>query len=516
MKRTGNYEKWAQDQRNLFLKLYYSLPLRKRIMVDYVMNRGRKQKHRLHVVSPSPWPIYSAASAFLFVLGIVLYMWFYGGWTLIFGLLALISSFVYWFRDIIREGVYMGYHTSVVQSCLRLGFVLFLLSEVMFFFGFFWALFHYTLTPGWVVGGVWPPQGICIWLMAEDVNWQWQREANLWKSRISFLRKDTHFGGFSLIAYDRVDFDIVTQIFDKWKRFTKLSNLYNNNNNLSYNSINPDLYLKILGKPDIFKGVLYTTSTNVWINFICRGVLLNPYKIPLLNTGLLVTSGIILTISHMYLRIEKYLPSFRSLLWTICYGLVFLYVQIYEYFWSCFAINDGVYGSIFYMLTGFHGFHVIIGTIFLTVCLFRMRLSHFTSSNHFAFEAAIWYWHFVDVVWILLYLLVYLWPNAKFFGLKGSITYLPLSELTVITVNTKYFYQYCNEEWGLHFPANINFEYDYVLKEKIMRYILEHFTKGTDKFEELNNIIFQHYWVERFEEVLKYTHWSYTITYQQQ
>lgn len=96
---------------------------------------------------------------------------------LICGFLSIIASFVYWFRDIIREGVYMGYHTEIVQSCLRLGFVLFLVSEVMFFFGFFWALFHYTLTPSIFVGGIWPPQGIVIYLMAEDVNFQERRAA---------------------------------------------------------------------------------------------------------------------------------------------------------------------------------------------------------------------------------------------------------------------------------------------------------------------------------------------------
>lgn len=495
------------EKRNLFCTIYYKLPLRKRLIIDYIINKERKQKHRLHVVSPSPWPIYSAASAFLFVLGIVLYMWFYGGWTLIFGFFALISSFVYWFRDIIREGVYMGYHTSVIQSCLRLGFVLFLVSEVMFFFGFFWALFHYTLSPPWVTGGVWPPQGISIWLMSEDVNWQWQRETNLLKSRIPFLRRGTHYNGFSLLVYDRTDFDFLSERFDKLKRLTRVSTMHNSDFN--YTSINPDLYLKILGKPDSFQQKLCCTSTNITINFISKGVLVNPYKIPLLNTGLLVTSGIILTLSHMYLRVEMYLACFRSLLLTIGYGLFFIYVQGYEYIWSCFAINDGAYASIFYMLTGFHGFHVIIGTIFLIVCLFRLRLSHFTASNHFAFEAAVWYWHFVDVIWILLYLLVYLWPNAKFFGSKGSITYFPFSELTVITINTKYFYQYCNQDPGFHFYAGINFELHYDLKEKVMNYILDSFAKDTFRVEQNNYLLFLVYWNIKLKVLLSYTHWSH-------
>jgi len=136
------------------------------------------------------------------------------------------------------------------------------------------------------------------------------------------------------------------------------------------------------------KKVLFCTSTNLTVNFYHPGVLVNPYRIPLLNTALLLTSGFVLTVAHSYLRIENFLAAFRALNITIFFGLFFILLQGYEYFFSTFAINDGVYGSIFYMLTGFHGFHVIVGTIFLIVCTCRLRASHFTSNNHFAFEAA--------------------------------------------------------------------------------------------------------------------------------
>lgn len=115
---------------------------------------------------------------------------------------------------------------------------------------------------------------------------------------------------------------------------------------------------------------------------------MNPYRIPLLNTALLLTSGFVLTLAHSYLRIEYFLAAFRSLYITILFGIFFILLQGYEYFYTGFAMNDGVYGSIFYMLTGFHGFHVIVGTVFLIVCAFRLKASHFTSNNHFAFEAA--------------------------------------------------------------------------------------------------------------------------------
>jgi cytochrome c oxidase subunit III len=127
---------------------------------------------------------------------------------------------------------------------------------------------------------------------------------------------------------------------------------------------------------------------NVHINLHCHGVLINPYKVPLLNTAVLVTSGFILTMAHSYLRVEFFRACYRFMVGTVAFGLYFIMLQAYEYTYSGFSMNDGVYGSIFYMLTGFHGFHVIIGTIFLIVVTCRLRLSHFTANNHFAFEAA--------------------------------------------------------------------------------------------------------------------------------
>src|SRR3569623_1119464 len=97
-------------------------------------------------------------------------MHYYTAVPLICGIISMISAFVFWFRDIIREGVYMGYHTSIVNSCLRLGFVLFLVSEVMFFFGFFRALLHFTLTHSIFSGGIRPPQGIVLYLLSENIN----------------------------------------------------------------------------------------------------------------------------------------------------------------------------------------------------------------------------------------------------------------------------------------------------------------------------------------------------------
>jgi cytochrome c oxidase subunit 3 len=133
--------------------------------------------------------------------------------------------------------------------------------------------------------------------------------------------------------------------------------------------------------------------------------------IPLLNTILLLSSGVTLTIAHHALKVGNRGGLKLWLFLTIALGLTFLGFQAYEYFHAYHALNlkltTGVYGSTFFMLTGFHGAHVTIGAIMLTVMLARAFRGHFTPDHHYAFEAAAWYWHFVDVVWLLLFVLVY-------------------------------------------------------------------------------------------------------------
>ena len=161
---------------------------------------------------------------------------------------------------------------------------------------------------------------------------------------------------------------------------------------------------------------LTNNTTRFHINFYSPGVLVDPLSVPLINTVVLLSSGVFLTFSHMCLRAHKFFRSILGLSATILFGILFFLFQLYEYSHAGFSINDGVYGSIFYMLTGFHGFHVFVGTIFLIVCLVRFLYQHFTPAHHFGYEAAIWYWHFVDVVWILLFFLVYYWPSVFYFN----------------------------------------------------------------------------------------------------
>lgn len=224
-----------------------------------------------------------------------------GGWGLFCASFGgvLFTMFVWW-RDVIREATFEGQHTSIVQIGLRQGMLLFIVSEIMFFFAFFWAFFHASINPSVWIGGVWPPEGL-----------------------------ET----------------------------------------------------------------------------------LDPWAIPLLNTALLLTSGATVTWSHHSLRSGSKSSAQIALSLTIILAAIFTFLQVFEYLNAPFSISDGIYGSTFFMATGFHGLHVFIGTCFLTVCLFRLALNHFTREHHFGFEAAAWYWHFVDVVWIFLFITVYVWGS---------------------------------------------------------------------------------------------------------
>ena len=137
----------------------------------------------------------------------------------------------------------------------------------------------------------------------------------------------------------------------------------------------------------------------------------NPFQIPLLNTIILITSGVTVTWAHHALIENNYSQTTQGLFITVCLGIYFTILQAYEYIEAPFTIADRVYGSTFFIATGFHGLHVIIGTIFLLICLIRHLNNHFSNNHHFGFEAAAWYWHFVDVVWLFLYISIYWWGN---------------------------------------------------------------------------------------------------------
>jgi cytochrome c oxidase subunit 3 len=261
-------------------------------------------KHPYHLVTPSPWPFLGGLAALTLTTGGVMFMHAFaaGKFALFFGQVMLWFVMWVWWRDVIREATFEGLHTTAVQKNHRIGMILFIVSEIMFFFAFFWAYFHASIIPGIQIGATWPPQGI-----------------------------------------------------------------------------------------DVF----------------------NPWEVPLLNTMLLLLSGFSVTWCHHCIVAGYRKEALVSLTLTVILACFFTGFQILEYVESPFHISDSVYGSTFFMATGFHGLHVQIGTLFLFICAIRLHKGHFTRQHHFGFEAAAWYWHFVDVVWLFLFCTVYWWGGMQ-------------------------------------------------------------------------------------------------------
>lgn len=249
-------------------------------------------------VQSSIWPLLSSISLFSLLSNIIL--WSLGKVSLNSFLLTvlLVASLIFlWWKDLKIESL-LGYHTHKLEVSLRLGILLFILSEVFFFLSFFWAFYDASLAPSIELGLSWPPKGV---------------------------------------------------------------------------------------------------------------VPLSVYSVPLLNTIILLSRGITVTWAHHAIINNFYSKAVVRLFTTVFLGAYFLFIQWMEYNEAMFAIADGVYGRTFFMATGFHGIHVIVGTTFLLVTLISLLNSHLTYDHHFSFEAAAWYWHFVDVVWLILFISIYWW-----------------------------------------------------------------------------------------------------------
>ena len=136
---------------------------------------------------------------------------------------------------------------------------------------------------------------------------------------------------------------------------------------------------------------------------------LDPFSVPLLNTTLLLSSGATITWAHMAMQRSSWIETNLGMLFTVVLGSIFSILQLLEYGFCSFTMSDSIYGSTFYIATGFHGLHVLFGTIFIATEWFRHYNGHFTEVHHFGFEARAWYWHFVDVIWLFLFICIYWW-----------------------------------------------------------------------------------------------------------
>nr|UYA96524.1 cytochrome c oxidase subunit III [Syrista sp. 1 GYN-2021c] len=212
-------------------------------------------------------------------------------------------------------------------------------------------------------------------------------------------------------------FIMITTSYQWWRDITRESTFQGLHTKEVYYNMNWGMLLFITSEIFFFLSFFWayfhvSLSPNIEVGSTWPPIgifMFNPYHIPLLNTIILVSSGASITWAHHSLIQKKINQSITSLFITIFLGIYFSILQKYEYSESSFTITDSIYGSTFFMTTGFHGIHVLIGTSFLMICFFRLKNNHFSSTHHFGFEAASWYWHFVDIIWLFLYISIYWW-----------------------------------------------------------------------------------------------------------
>lgn len=257
-----------------------------------------KSNHPFHLVTISPWPLIISVRLIIIIIGAVKWFFIYKIIIFILGFSLLNLCRFQWWRDVIRESTYQGYHTSKILILIKFRIILFITSEFFFFISFFWAFFHISLSPNIDIGRIWPP-------------------------------------------------------------------------------------------------ILITPF--------------NPFNIPLLNTIILLSSGVRITWSHYSIINKIYNESIISIYITIILGIYFSILQWLEYREAPFSISDSTYGTTFFIITGFHGLHVIIGTTFILITIIRLQINQFSNYHHLGFEVRSWYWHFVDVIWLFVYIFLYWW-----------------------------------------------------------------------------------------------------------
>lgn len=255
------------------------------------------RKMPFHLVDQSPWPILISFGTF-FSFSIIFFFFYKIKIFKLFFIIYVSIIIFNWWRDVVRESTYLRFHTPIVKKNIYYRIILFIISEVFFFFRFFWTFFHSSLSLAVELHRVWPPLGINTF---------------------------------------------------------------------------------------------------------------NPIGVPFLNTIILLSSRFSITWSHYRFLKSEYKSRIIRITITIVLGIFFTFLQRIEYNDCSYCLNDSVFRSIFFLGTRFHRLHVIIRTLFLIISRIRIFLGHFSINNHVRLECSIWYWHFVDVVWIFLYIIFYWW-----------------------------------------------------------------------------------------------------------
>nr|YP_009935111.1 Cox3 [Metschnikowia kipukae]QNS22953.1 Cox3 [Metschnikowia kipukae] len=264
--------------------------------------RGYIQLHPFHLVSPSPWPLYTSFALMNLALsmGLTAHNYMNNNFYMLFNMFSVLYVLTLWFKDVVAESTYLGDHTKAVKTGLTQGFYLFVVSEMLMFSSLFWAYLHSSLNPTMEMGMAWPPAGM---------------EA------------------------------------------------------------------------------------------------ISPSELPLLNTIMLLASGVTITMGHHALMNSNRKDTLYGFIFTTLLMALFVMLQGLEYMFSSFTMSDGVYGSTFFSLTGTHGVHMIMLFIMLAVCSWRVYNYDFTNNSHVFAEATVLYLHVLDMLWLFMYMMCYWWGS---------------------------------------------------------------------------------------------------------
>jgi quinol-cytochrome oxidoreductase complex cytochrome b subunit/heme/copper-type cytochrome/quinol oxidase subunit 3 len=552
---------WTYQKLNLLLRtidVRRNVAARQRYVKSAII-QAREYRHPFHLVTTSPWPFSISFSLSLALLGVVAFFHrFLSSDTLMqLGLFFMLYVMFRWFVDITREGTFEGNHLDKVQFGLKSGMLLFITSEVLFFFAFFWGFFHASLAPAIQIGGVWPPLGIAVFnpwdipllntlillTSGAAVTWahfgirtsaktmlrdlyEWDPRAMLWVrqgqqlfllSKLlrfkQFKHKSVRYTFFEVKDKLRIypmrrvrfitHFNFFLSLYRVWmlktfcgivvakRRSTQWLILALRRHLVEFSAsmtlffaqfVMPVLaakerffedffYFRLRRRLYFLKRIRYRYSRRLrWayqrrrrnrffgvtqamlsaarrrrrkqrrlerkaerrsfaisyvkgrrFRWLSRRNRLQPLFtspfVHILKQFMEFNAYFLYAFALKIMRFRLFRPRITrsrqeviyGFLLTISLGILFTIIQYYEYLHAPFNISDSVYGTTFFVTTGFHGLHVIVGTLLLLVSLRRMITYHFTNAHHVGMEAAIWYWHFVDVVWLGLYISIYHW-----------------------------------------------------------------------------------------------------------
>ena len=349
---------------------------------------GTRQKNKFYPANPSLWVVFVSCFMGILIIIFVSILHSQDFITVVYkqfgvAIVGSILCITFWVSLFYKEKVY-GYHTDLIRNNITLSFWIFLFTEGLCFMSLFWTFFHSLLAASAHIGQFAPGEGIVNYYLDEDV-----------------------------VMHPYWSVFLFTDMTD-----VKVHNF-------------PD---------DITNKYTYdhTLAVRFHFNLFDCGQLIDPYGYPALNTALLLISATVLNSGHAKLKMGKYLKSFFFLALTLLLGVIFLCVQFLEIKGCTLQYNDGIYACSFYSLTGLHGIHVILGVFALFLCFINFIKGNYTRKRHDTFWCAVAYWHFVDVVWVLVYLLIYCWPSCLYFSDGVRYSYLGYKDYC-FNINTKVF-----------------------------------------------------------------------------